>query len=81
MNDNRIYETELTNAITQLLIAVNEWEKAYLLVSPVNGNVAFMQLWERSQYVIADETLLLSFQNMIPYIKEKHWFLCRAQVK
>lgn len=59
MNDNRIYETELTNAITQLLIAVNEWEKAYLLVSPVNGNVAFMQLWERSQYVIADETLFV----------------------
>lgn len=27
MNDNRIYETELINAITQLLIAVNEWEK------------------------------------------------------
>lgn len=63
MNENRIYETELTNAVNQLLIAVNEWEKAYLLVSPMDGHIAFMQLWEGSQYVNTDETMFVVIPN------------------
>lgn len=59
MNGNRIQETELTNAVTQLLMAVKEWEKSYLLDSPINGRVAYMQLWERSQYVNGDETVFV----------------------
>lgn len=63
MNENRIYETELTNAVNQLLIAVNEWEKAYLLVSLMDGHIAFMQLWEGSQYVNTDETMFVVIPN------------------
>lgn len=59
INDNRIYETELTNAITQLLVAVNEWEKAYLLVSPENGRIAFMQIWKENQLVSSGETMFV----------------------
>lgn len=59
MNDNRIHETELTNAVTQLLTAVRDWEKTYLLASPINGRVAFMQLWETDQYVNDDETVFV----------------------
>lgn len=59
MNSNRIHETELTNAVTQLLLAVRDWEKSNLLVSPINGRVAFMQLWEKSQYVNGDETVFV----------------------
>lgn len=63
MNENRIYETELTNAVSRLSTAVNEWEKAYLLVSPMDGHIAFMQLWEGSQYVNADETMFVIISN------------------
>ena len=59
MNSNRIHETELTNAVTQLLLAVRDWEKSNLLVSPINGRVAFMQLWEKSQYVNGGETVFV----------------------
>lgn len=59
MNDNHIYETELTNAVTQLSMAVKDWEKSYLLIAPTDGRVAFMQLWEQNQYVNADETVFV----------------------
>lgn len=40
MKEDRIYETELLNTIASLQVALSEWEKNYLLVSPVNGTVA-----------------------------------------
>ena len=63
MNDDRIYEIELINAVTQLLTSISEWEKAYLLVSPMDGNIAFMQLWEGSQYVNPDETVFVAISE------------------
>lgn len=56
---NRIYKTELISAFTSLLTSLAEWEKSYLLVSPINGQIAFMQLWENQQYVTAEETMFV----------------------
>lgn len=59
MKEGRIYETELLNTIASLQVALSEWEKNYLLVSPVNGTVAFMQPWEVSQTVESGETMFV----------------------
>lgn len=63
MNDDRIHEIELINAVTQLLTSISEWEKAYLLVSPMDGHIAFMQLWEGRQYVNPDETIFVAISE------------------
>lgn len=66
MKEDRIYETELLNTIANLQVALSEWEKNYLLVSPVNGTVAFMQPWEVSQTVESGETMFVVIpQNAI----------------
>ena len=57
--ENRIYETELNNAVAQLMTALHEWETTYLPIAPVNGKVAFMQIWKKGQYVNAGETLFV----------------------
>ena len=58
-HENRIYETELNNAVAQLMTALGEWETACLPTAPVDGKVAFMQLWKKGQYVNAGETLFV----------------------
>lgn len=59
MQESRIHETELLNTIASLQVALTEWEKNYLLVSPVNGTVAFMQPWEMNQTVESGETMFV----------------------
>lgn len=59
MQESRLYETELNNAAAQLINAVSGWETAYLPVAPINGQVAFMQLWQENQYVAAGETMFV----------------------
>lgn len=59
MQENRIYETELMNAIAALVTAISEWEKNYLLTAPTDGTVAFMQLWEEKQQVENKETMFV----------------------
>lgn len=56
---SRIHETELNNAVAQLMTALGEWEKDCLPTAPVQGKVAFMQLWKRGQYVNAGETMFV----------------------
>ena len=58
-HENRIHETELNNAVTQLMTALSEWEKLYLPVAPITGQVAFMQLWKSGQYVNTGENLFV----------------------
>ena len=56
---NRIHETELNNTVTQLMTALHEWKTNYLPSAPVDGKVAFMQIWKKGQYVNAGETLFV----------------------
>ena len=57
--ENRIHETELKNAVAQLMTALREWETDFLPTAPINGEIAFMQLWKEGQYVDADETMFV----------------------
>lgn len=57
--ENRIYETELKNATAQMMNALYEWERNFLPTAPIDGRIAFMQLWKKGQYVGADETMLV----------------------
>lgn len=59
MQENRIYETEVVNSVAALINAIADWEKNYLLVSPVDGKVAFMQLWKQNQNVETGETMFV----------------------
>lgn len=59
MQESRTYETEMGNAVAALINAVAEWEKNYLLVSPVEGTTAFMQLWKKNQNVESGETMFV----------------------
>ncbi|WP_289717622.1 HlyD family secretion protein, partial [uncultured Phocaeicola sp.] len=59
MQESRTYETEVANTVAGLFNALGEWEKSYLLTAPVEGTVAFMQLWKRNQNVEAGETMFV----------------------
>lgn len=59
MQESRIYETEVVNSVAAMGNAMAEWEKNYLLTSPVEGTVAFMQLWKRNQNVESGETMFV----------------------
>ena len=56
---DRIYGTELMNAVASLSVSLAEWEKNYLLTSPVDGQVAFMQLWKPNQNIETGETVFV----------------------
>lgn len=62
-HENRIHETELNNAIAQLMTALGEWENAYLPTASVTGKVAYMQLWKERQYVDMGETMFVIVPN------------------
>lgn len=59
LGEGRIHETELSNAVAQLMTAVSEWARMNLPTAPVDGRVAFMQPWKVSQHVAADETMFV----------------------
>lgn len=59
MQEDRTYETVLLNAIASLQVALSEWENDYLLESPINGAVAFMQPWEINQMVESGENMFV----------------------
>lgn len=59
MQEDRIYETSLLNSVASLQVALSEWEKNYLLFSPISGTVAFMQPWEANQTVESGETMFV----------------------
>lgn len=59
MHDSRTYETELLNSLAELNSSIINWKKNFLFVSPINGKVAFMQLWKENQLVSSDETMFV----------------------
>lgn len=62
-HENRIHETDLNNAIALLITSLGEWENTYLPTAPVDGKVAYMQLWKEGQYVNVDETMFVIVPN------------------
>lgn len=59
MQEARLSEMDVFNAIASLMKAVSEWEATYLLVSPFDGIVSFMQPWDKKQPVSEGETLFV----------------------
>jgi HlyD family secretion protein len=51
----RAIEQELRTATEQVLNAINGWELAYCIVSPIRGKVSFTTYWHENQYVPAGE--------------------------
>ena len=66
--EGRIHETELSNAVAQLIADMGEWEKAYLPTAAINGQIAFMQPWKENQHVTANETMFV----IVP-VKDSPW--------
>ena len=48
----------LLGAFDNLQALITIWEESYMLKSPLNGNVAFTQFWQKHQYVRAGDVLL-----------------------
>jgi HlyD family secretion protein len=51
----RLVEQGLRTAAEQLSNAINSWELAYCLVSPIRGKVTFTKYWNENQYIPAGE--------------------------
>lgn len=68
LGESQTYETELMNAIAGIKTAISDWERNYLLTSPIDGIVSFMQVWSSGQEVALGETLfvILPAKKMIP---------------
>lgn len=47
----------LRESYDNLRATVAEWEKSYLLVSPVEGKITFNQFWSKNQFVTSGETV------------------------
>lgn len=58
-NEKKSYETELSNATIRLFIALKDWENKFLLISPIDGCISFMQFWEEGQYVNVDDNIFV----------------------
>lgn len=59
MQGSRTYETELLNAVALLNTALSEWKSRYLLSTPTDGTVAFMQLWKANMNVEQNTTMFV----------------------
>jgi HlyD family secretion protein len=53
----RLIKQSLRTATEQLSNAINSWELAYCLVSPIQGKVTFTKYWNENQYVPAGESV------------------------
>lgn len=59
MQDSRLYETKVMNAVALLCAALKEWTSTNLLTTPIDGMVAFMQPWKINQLTTSNETLFV----------------------
>jgi HlyD family secretion protein len=53
----------LKEAYDNLKAAIAEWEKAYLLLSPIEGKVTFTKFWSKNQYVISGDVVFTVVPN------------------
>ena len=47
------YQLDLDEGLKGLLVAIGQWERQYLLVSPIDGRVTFTNYWSENQQVKA----------------------------
>lgn len=55
-------KTKLRSLITELKTGIQNWELNYLLISPIDGRVAFTDFWTINQNVVAENEIF----NIIP---------------
>ncbi len=57
----------LKEAFDNLKAAITEWEKQYVLISPIEGKVSFNQYWTKYQYIRAGEIVF----TVVPLVPRK----------
>ena len=55
MDQSRRLLNALKEAYDNLKATIAEWEKAYILSSPIEGKVTFTRFWNKNQYVMAGD--------------------------
>lgn len=53
------YEQDFLSAVRQLSEQIKQWEQAYLLISPIEGNVDYVRAWGDNQYVANGEVVFV----------------------
>ncbi len=71
MNESRNAETEMVNAVAGLSNAISQWEEQYLLQSPTDGKVAFLQPLEVGQLLSSGETMMVVLPQSKVTVKGK----------
>jgi len=56
------YNTDLSEALQMMEVAVGQWKEKYLILSPVNGKITFTGFWNVNQVIKAGEL----FATVIP---------------
>jgi len=67
------YINTLKEAFDNLNASISEWEKTYVLSSPIEGKIAFTKFWSKNQYVIGGSLVFtivpINAQRIIGRIK------------
>jgi len=61
-NEVKQYNTDLSEALQLLEVALGQWKEKYLISSPVNGKITFTSFWNINQVIKAGEL----FATVIP---------------
>lgn len=51
------HKIQIQEAKNNLKAQIGQWEKRYLLISPINGKLTFTSVWSKNQFVNAGETV------------------------
>ena len=57
MDQSRRLLNTLKEAYDNLKASIAEWEKAYILSSPIEGKVTFIKFWSKNQYVVTGDVV------------------------
>jgi HlyD family type I secretion membrane fusion protein len=57
MDQSRRLLNLLKEAYDNLKAAIAEWEKAYILSSPIDGRVTFIKFWSKNEYVMTGDVV------------------------
>jgi HlyD family secretion protein len=64
------YKRKVELSMKSLLLQLDEWEKAYIIKSPVAGRVNLYSIWKENQYIQSGQSILLivpSFQHIVAH--------------
>lgn len=59
-------ETRLRTLVTQLEVAIEEWEMSFVLKSPIDGKVTFTSFWSENQVVTAGYEVFSVVSSLSP---------------